>query len=262
MSTRRWLATALAATLLISSCSARHTGSVAAATGGVRELTLSRGDDRPLPTTVWYPTGPDGTTVAPGRHPIILFSHGVGGLPEQFAPLASTWVAAGFVVAAPAYPHTNGRSRLDPGDIRQQPADAAYVLRRVRELDTSPGDPLAGHLDVTNLAAVGFSAGGTTTMGLFTNGHDRALQAAVSIAGRAPVTPFGGPAAPFLFLHGDQDPVVPISAGRAAYEAVPWPKRFVTMPGQGHGQFLNPGDRDYARSCELILAFLRAHLTA
>jgi predicted esterase len=226
---------------------------------GTRHLDLARGADRPLPTTLWYPVGADGTTMAAGRHPIVLFSHGLGGLPDQFAPLLSAWAAAGFVVAAPAYPHTNGRTTVRSADIGNQSADAAYVLRSLRALDTTAGDPFAGRLAVDRLAAVGFSAGATTTLGLFTRGHDRALRAAVSVAGRAPSTSFGGPAAPMLFLHGEDDPIVEIAAGRAAYRAVPWPRSFVALPGQGHGQFLNPGDPDYERICALILDFLRTH---
>jgi len=110
------------------------------------------------------------------------------------------------------------------------------------------------------VAAVGFSAGGTTTLGMFHAGHDPALRAAVSIAGRRPLPAFGGPATPVLFLHGDQDRVVPIAAGREAYAAVPWPKRFETMTGQGHGEFLNPGDPGYPRASALILDFLTARL--
>jgi dienelactone hydrolase len=222
---------------------------------GTRTLRLARGADRPLPTTVWYP-------VTAGRHPILLFSHGLGGLPEQFAPLAVQWAQAGYVVAAPAYPHTNGRAPVDDTDIARQPADAAYVIDRIKALGAAPGDPLAGRLDVGRVAAVGFSAGGTTTLGLLCKGRDPALRAAVSVAGRRPATAFGGPATPVLFLHGDRDPVVPIAAGRAAYDAVPWAKRFVTFRGEGHGQYLNPGDPGYPRASAVILAFLAERVPA
>jgi dienelactone hydrolase len=221
---------------------------------GVRLIQLARGPARPLPTTIWYPVPPA------GRRSIILFSHGLGGLPQQFAAIAATWVAAGYVVAAPAYPHTNRRVRVDPRDVARQPDDAAYVLDRVRALDTTAGDPLRGHLAVDRVAAVGFSAGATTTLGLFTAHHDPGLRAAVSVAGRRPATAFGGPAAPMLFLHGDRDRVVPIAAGREAYRAVPWPKRFVTLAGEGHGPYLNPRDPAYPRASALILQFLRSNL--
>lgn len=219
-----------------------------------RELPLERGELRPLPTTVWFPAE------LAGRHPVVLFSHGLGGLPEHFAPLAEQWAAAGYIVAAPAYPYTNQRVRVDPGDVRNQPADAAYVLDRVLALDGVAGDVFAGHVDTGRAAAVGFSAGGTTTLGMFHAGHDRKLRAAVSIAGRRPLPAFGGPATPVLFLHGDRDRVVPIGAGRQAYAAVPWEKRFVTMNGHGHGEYLKPGDPGYPHASSLILDFLETHL--
>ncbi|GIE97335.1 hypothetical protein Ari01nite_48000 [Paractinoplanes rishiriensis] len=219
-----------------------------------RVLALARGADRPLPTTVWHPA------VLTGRHPILLFSHGLGGLPAHFTPLATTWAEAGFVVAAPAYPHTNARVRVDRHDIRNQPADAAYVLDRVKALDGSEGDLFAGHLDVGRVAAVGFSAGGTTTLGILRAGHDPALLAAVSIAGRRPLAEFGGTGVPVLFVHGDRDKVVPLSAGWAVFEAVPWPKRFVAVPGAGHGQYLRPGHPEFPRVAGLILTFLRDRL--
>lgn len=219
----------------------------AGASAKVRILHLARGADRPLDTTIWYPAD------LSGRHPLIIFSHGLGGLPEQFAPLATTWVDAGFVVVAPAYPHTNGRVRVDAGDVRNQPADAAYALERVEK-----DDLLGGHVDARQVAAVGFSAGGTTTLGLLRAGHDPAIKVAVSVAGRRPESAFGGPAVPVLFLHGDQDPVVPIKAGRLAYAALPWPKRFVVITGAGHGQYLNPGNPDHPRVSAMILDFLRS----
>lgn len=219
-----------------------------------RVLTLARGAGRPLPTTLWYPARPT------GRHPIILFSHGLGGLPRQFEPLAAGWAEAGYVVAAPLYPHTNGRVRVDRRDIVNQPADAAFVIAAVRALDLTPGDVLAGHLDLDRVAAVGFSAGGTTTLGLFGPGHPAFLRAGVSISGRRPPGGFGGPAAPLLFLHGDRDPVVPIRAGREAFALAPAPKQFVTVHGARHGEFLSPGDPRYRRAAGQILAFLTANV--
>ncbi|MCO8270013.1 dienelactone hydrolase family protein [Actinoplanes sp. TRM 88003] len=228
----------------------------AAAQGSVvsRLLELSRGADRPLPTTLWYPSA------LAGRHPIILFSHGLGGLPRHFAPLAAGWAEAGYVVAAPTYPFTNGLGRVDRRDIVNQPADAAFVIEAVRALNGVPGDVLAGHLDIDRVAAVGFSAGGTTTLGLFGPGHPAYLRAGVSISGRRPPAEFGGSPAPLLFLHGDRDRVVPIRAGRQAYASAQFPKQFVTIPGARHGEFLRPGDSRYPRVTGRILTFLGANV--
>ena len=50
------------------------------------------------------------------------------------------------------------------------------------------------------------------------------------VAGEA----FVGKAAPLLFIHGDEDDVVPYDSGRAAFEKAAWPKAFVTLLGSGH----------------------------
>jgi pimeloyl-ACP methyl ester carboxylesterase len=67
---------------------------------------------------------------------------------------------------------------------------------------------------------------------------------------------FGGPPVPVLFVHGDRDRVVPTGAGEAAYEALPWPKRMVTVRGGGHGQYLKPAHPEHRRVTATILAFL------
>jgi dienelactone hydrolase len=242
-------AIAALALLLVAGCGTVPRAQAKAADAGpevvTRVVQFARGPGRPLPTTLWY-----AGDLTAGRHPIVLFSHGLNGLPGQFAPLATGWARAGYVVAAPTYPHTNANVKVDAGDIRRQPADAAYVLKQLLAGDLAP------HLDGDRVVAVGFSAGGTTTLGLFRKGHSASLRAAVSISGRRPTSEFAGPDAPILFLHGDEDDVVPIRAGRAAYEAVPWPKQFVTIRGAGHGQFLNPGHPDYLSASGRILRFL------
>lgn len=43
---------------------------------------------------------------------------------------------------------------------------------------------------------------------------------------------------PVLIVHGDHDTVVPIEQGRALYALARSPKRFVRVPGAGHGGFL------------------------
>jgi dienelactone hydrolase len=204
-------------------------------------LRLARGPARPLVTSIWYPAGA-------GRHPVVLFSHGLGGLPAQFTPIITTWVAAGFAVVAPAYPHTNGKVEVDPADIGNQPADASFVVRSLT------GDR---RLDLGHVVAVGFSAGATTTLGLLRRGHWPGIIAAISIAGRRPASSFGGAPVPVLFVHGDRDPTVPIGAGRAAYRALPWHKTFVVVPGGKHGDYLNPGNPAYPRVSGTILKFLR-----
>jgi fermentation-respiration switch protein FrsA (DUF1100 family) len=220
----------------------------------VLTLRLNRGGDRPLRVPVWYPDA------ARGRFPLVLFSHGLGGEPEDYRELLVRWAAAGFVVAAPAYPRTSGQaSRADVLDVLNQPSDASYVITAVLALDGGRG-PLRGRVDPARVGAAGHSAGGVTTIGLFTGGRDERLAAGVVLAGNAlgVGTAFAGEAAPMLFVHGGRDGVVPYSSGRTAYDAVPWPKAFLTLPDGDHGGgLLGGGDRGFQAVVRTTLDFLR-----
>ncbi|MFG1915437.1 alpha/beta hydrolase family protein [Micromonospora sp. NPDC048898] len=211
---------------------------------GVRQLKLNR-DGRALPTTLWYPAaGESGgaarrsATAAEGRFPVVMFSHGLGGRPDDYATLLTRWAAAGFVVAAPTFPHTSAGGDNNVLDVLNQPADVSYALDQVLALDGTAGDSLRGRLDGERVAAAGHSAGGVTTIGLFTASRDKRLDAGVVFAGTAlgVGTAFAGASAPQLFVHGELDEVVDYAAGKAAYDKVPWPKAMLSLPRGDHGR--------------------------
>ncbi|MGC4767884.1 alpha/beta hydrolase family protein [Micromonospora sp. DT44] len=213
---------------------------------GVRQLKLNR-DGRALPVTLWYPAaGKAGGTArrsaaaAGGRFPVVMFSHGLGGRPEDYAALLTRWAAAGFVVAAPAFPHTSEGGDGNVLDVLNQPADVSYALTQVLALDGKAGDGLRGRLATDRVAAAGHSAGGVTTIGLFTANRDERLDAGVVFAGTAVGvgTAFAGATAPQLFVHGELDEVVDYAAGKAAYDKVPWPKALLSLPKGDHGRSL------------------------
>jgi dienelactone hydrolase len=208
---------------------------------GRRVLSFSRGADRPLPTTVWYPAAGaapgrpapvDGATPASGRFPVVLFSHGLTAQPGDYAPMLARWAQAGFVVAGPAYPHTSyGVAGFDALDIVNQPADASAVLDSLLAL----GGPLGTVVDPDRLAAAGHSAGGITTVGLFSARRDERLRAGVVMAGTDfQSTPFAGPPAALLFVHGRRDTTVTYRAGHAVFAAVPWSRAMLSITGGGH----------------------------
>lgn len=203
------------------------------------KLRLSRAADRPLPTTIWRPE-------ADGAYPLILFSHGLGGAPSDYDDLLTRWARAGFIVAAPAYPHTaKGVAERNPVDILNQPADASYVITQVvRRLGSDAGP----------IAAAGHSAGGITTLGLFAGNRDKRLRAGVILAGRQIIAaPLSGAATPLLFVHGKRDNAVAYADGHAAYDAVTWPKAFLTVTRGGH---VSTG-RELAVIAETSTDFLR-----
>lgn len=236
---------------------------------GVRTLKLNRGADRALPTTVWYPAagkagGSPRKDAAPaaGRFPIVLFSHGLRGLPAYYQQVTSRLAAAGFVVAAPAYPFTNrDASPFQGADVINQPADGSAVLTALLKLNTTAGDRFAGRLDGGRIAVAGHSAGGFTSAGMLANKRDDRVRAAVVIAGGS-LGGFRGSRTPVLFVHGDRDAVVKYETGRSAYDATSWPRAFLTVLGGGHSEFLAPGAKGFDPMMRTMTDFLRWTLYA
>jgi pimeloyl-ACP methyl ester carboxylesterase len=52
--------------------------------------------------------------------------------------------------------------------------------------------------------------------------------------------------APLLVLHGDRDEIVPLSQGRALFEAAPGPKRMHVFPGHGHNDLVPLAGAEFA----------------
>jgi pimeloyl-ACP methyl ester carboxylesterase len=75
----------------------------------------------------------------------------------------------------------------------------------------------------------------------------------------APLVPDAYPAlrrihelrAPLLVLHGDRDEIVPLSQGRALFEAAPGPKRMHVFAGLGHNDLVPRAGAEFAR----VIAF-------
>src|SRR5262245_31507138 len=65
--------------------------------------TYAGADTRTLRTLIWQP----GTA---GALPLFVMAHGYSGLPEKFDAMAAHIAAAGYLVAAPAFPLTNGNA--------------------------------------------------------------------------------------------------------------------------------------------------------
>lgn len=166
----------------------------------------------------------------------MLFSHGLTSEPSAYASVLREWARAGFVVAAPAYPHTSyGVADFDALDVMNQPADASEVITGMLALNDKDGDPLQGRIDTDRVAAAGHSAGGITTIGMFSGNRDERLDAGIVLAGREALpAPFSGDPAPMLFVHGKLDRTVKYAEGLAAFDAVPWPKAMMAVTEGGH----------------------------
>ena len=90
------------------------------------------------------------------------------------------------------------------------------------------------------MGGAGHSGGAISALGLYTedgpDGRDRRFTAGVILAGNSIGVgeTFRDPPVPMLFVHAEQDPIVPTWTGRSAYARVPWPKAFLALPGGEH----------------------------
>jgi predicted dienelactone hydrolase len=152
-----------------------------AAEPGVQSLQMKVAHrDRPLDVQLFFPAEADGrlvdvganplfvgepmregATPEPGRHALVLMSHGSGGNAPNLAWLGAALAREGFVVVAPNHPGTtSGDSRpADTMRIWERPADLSRLLDAVLA-DAS----LSRMVDPSNVSVAGFSLGGFTAL--------------------------------------------------------------------------------------------------
>lgn len=214
------------------------------------------GRGRSFDVVVRLPAGADGAPAA-GLHPVVAFSHGLRSEPQAYDALLDRFVAAGFAVVAPLFPHTRrGADDLSAADVVEQPGDVSAALVAV-----FARPDLASSLDSTRIAAVGHSEGAITTLGLFDGCcRDPRISAGVVLAGNTLGfrEEYTGDPAPILFVHGDDDRLVPYASGRLAFDTDPWPKAFLTIAGGDHLQpYLTAGSADANRVADAAVEFVR-----
>lgn len=167
----------LAGLLLVSANAATY----AAGSIGFRNIVLPAAETgRALDVALWYPTSVDqpqtlkhanaafiGFPVVvdaapmPGRHPLVVLSHGFGGNWNNQAWLAVELVRQGYVVAAPNHPGTTSRDmNKEMGrELWQRPRDISQVI------DWLTDDSIwSSFLSPDRIAVAGHSLGGWTAM--------------------------------------------------------------------------------------------------
>jgi dienelactone hydrolase len=206
---------------------------------------------RPLLTYVRYPAlAAPGKMDAPnapaagssGPFPLVVFGHGFAVTPDLYSRLLQAWARAGYVVAAPVFPleNANGPGGPDEKDLVNQPQDVSFVISSLLAADRAPGDPLAGLIDPTRIAAAGQSDGADTALAVAYNSNfrDPRVSAVISLAGAEipGVSGFnfsrGEP--PLLAAQGTADPINPPSLTDTFFEAAQPPKFRLNLLGVEH----------------------------
>ncbi len=131
---------------------------------------------------IWYPNGGGGdetvfagnavfegvdaaiwAEVQAGQHPVVLFSHGMGGAPRAQAWLAAGLARRGAIVVAV----THANSTWGDFDMAEGIKHWTRVADLSVALDGLMADPdFAGHIDPTRIMAAGFSYGGWTALSM------------------------------------------------------------------------------------------------
>jgi len=235
--------------------------------------------DRTLTVDIWYPA--DGRSEAPpasldlvltrlalpgvladpeaarGSFPLVVFSHGNGGVRFQSWFLMEALASHGFVVAAPDHAGNTALDALggtsDPVGVaaNNRPRDVSFVIDQMLARDRGPASRFHGRIDERDIAVAGHSFGGFTALatagGFLDYQPDPRVDAIVPIA---PAT-FGftdeqlaSIDVPTLVMGGTSDTVVPIEPGIVrAWDLISGrPEYRVDLVTAGHNSFTNVCD--------------------
>jgi fermentation-respiration switch protein FrsA (DUF1100 family) len=192
---------------------------------------------RHLLTIVRYPAvGPvgaqetPGAVVASGAWPLVIFAHGYDVTPATYAHLLHAWAAAGFVVAAPAFPLECAGGPLDENDLSNEPGDISVVITAVLSSTV-----LAGHVQASHIAVTGHSDGAEAALGAGYLSHDTRIGPVISMAAQGvDGMPHHDPAHPLLVVQGTQDTIIPPARGEGVYAAAGPPRFYLRLLGGGH----------------------------
>jgi predicted dienelactone hydrolase len=150
-----------------------------------------------LEVRVRYPAVPQD---APGRFPLVVFSHGAGGSREAFAELTAHWASHGYIVVLPTHEDSIQLRRRSGEDLSRLRRDLDSLRRDVKPLDRLADVVFlldstgvmeeriaglrdrsgAGRIDRDRIGMAGHSAGALTTQ----------MAAGVKVRGSVPGAPF------------------------------------------------------------------------
>jgi carboxymethylenebutenolidase len=202
----------------------------------------------PIAVTRFDPAG----AAAPTR-PAVLLLHGSDGPGEHYRAAARLLAGAGYHVFLIHYLDRTGERWASFASIgRNAPAWAEAVRDAIAWVSGQRG------VDPERIGLLGVSLGGG--LGITAANRDRRIRALVQCFGLMPPTLDGaGGLPPTLVLHGERDPVVPVSNAGALerfLKARGVAHEVVIYPGQGHG-FTGEAQADAVRR---IVGFFKRHL--
>lgn len=184
--------------------------------------------DRDVPVKIYYPKDT-------GSHPVIIFSHGLGGSRDNYQYIGNWWAGCGYVVVHPQHAGSDDavwkdvpmaeragamtKATLDISNSTNRTQDVSFVLDELTCRQADPKFPLHGRMDLSRVGMSGHSYGGWTTMAVAGQSfglRDRSLadprvKAAIQMSAPAPRAlgklrdPFAHITIPVFHLTGTLD---------------------------------------------------------
>ncbi len=254
---KRWCALIVLAVAL--ACSAGAAGAISVkwrppSRFAVGEVTIVFRDQsrlRTLATVIRYPAigNPARTDVheavpdtGAGPFPLVVFAHGYAVTPATYSALMQAWARAGYVVAAPVFPYTNGQAPGGPNrsDLVNQPQDMSFVITSMLDRSRAHWGILSGLLKPNEIAVSGQSDGGSTALAAAYNSSvaDHRIDAAMILSG-AEIPALGGyyfptPSPPLLAVQGTADTSNAPATTYRYFASAPHPKFLLSLLGAGH----------------------------
>ncbi len=158
----------------------------------VFEIVDATREDRAIPVDLWYPVAPEDADGSPSFYdyhlfgtgvysgvsfddadavnvigfPLVVYSHGGGGISTEASTLMESLASHGFVTAAPSHVGGNNQNFGASGEIlrRGRPLDVSLVIDRLLASNADPLDPLYLRINPNRIGVAGFSFGGWTAM--------------------------------------------------------------------------------------------------
>ena len=203
------------------------------------------------------------------NYPVILLKSGFGALALDYSALAEDLASRGYVVVGMDAPYSAGVVAFPDGRIitrspagspstsgPREPfdrlvaiwaADSSFVLNKLKAVDETSGNLLAGHLDLGSVGSVGHSFGGASAAQFCA--LDSRCKAGVDLDGQLfgsfSATPIR---APFMFLltdhSGEHDQQLILAQIQQVYDHLPPGRLAVTIRGARH---FNVSDMAFVR---------------
>lgn len=173
-----------------------------------------------------------------GPYPVVLFSHGFAGFPEQSADLVTHLASWGYVVAAPDHVERSLGGLLGTAAQGGAEREDVDVLAGTLDLVVARGDddssPLSGMVDAEEVAVAGHSAGAGAAYRMASSDDRIDAVATYSVGTGGDEGRPEAPDVPALVMLGERDGIIPPEATREVYEGLSAPRYLAEVPDSGH----------------------------